>query len=156
MGYNQAQQTIHRGWTMVVGENRINRPIGVTIFAFLAAIEGIISLMEGLTLASLGGAVTKLSTQTGGTVTVIAGIFLLAAALFDLAFAKHAWTLRPKGWMLGLIAAELALVGAMLSMMQGASLNREIVHIAVAILFLYALTMPSVRKSFVSVEAALL
>ena len=154
MDYNQAQHTIYRGWAIVVGENRINRPIGVTIFACLAAIEGIISLMEGLTLASLGGTVTQLSTQTGGTVTVIAGIFLLAAALFDLAFAKRAWTLKPKGWMFGLIAAELALVGAMLSMMQGATLNREITHIAVAILILYTLMIPSVRISFASVESA--
>ena len=126
----------------------MNRPIGVAILAIVALMMSVISLVRGLALAILGGVASRIGTQAGGSVTIVAGLILIASALCAWAFANAAWNFKPWGRTFGLVAEDLALLGAALNIMQGGSANNEIVGMIVAFVIVAYLMMPNVRRAF--------
>jgi hypothetical protein len=126
----------------------MNRPIGVILIAIIALMMSVISLLKGLALAILGGMTTAIGTQASGSPTIMAGFILITSAPFAWAFANAAWTFKPSGWTFGLIAQELALLGAAVNIMQGSTLGVEIVSIVTAAVIITYLMTPNVRKAF--------
>jgi uncharacterized membrane protein (DUF2068 family) len=115
----------------------MQRPTGVTILAVLAAIGGVLALLGGLGLLALGG------------VGLIAGLILLVSAALSLAFAYGAWTLKPWGWLLGMISYGLSLVSNVLSVLTGsATIGGVALSVIIAIIVLYYLNTPEVKRAF--------
>ena len=126
----------------------MNRPIGLAVLAIVALMMSAISLLRGLALAILGGVASKIGTQAGGSVTIVAGIVLIATALCTWAFANAVWNSKRWGRTFGLAAEALALLGAALNIMQGGSVNNEIAAIGVAFVIIAYLMMSHVRRAF--------
>lgn len=126
----------------------MNQPIGIAIIAIVASIIGVINLLRGLALAILGGVASKVGTQAGGSVTIVAGVILLASALCTWAFVDAVWNSKPRARTFGLAAEDLALLGAGLNIMQGDSANIEIVSIIAAFVIVAYLMMPNVWRVF--------
>jgi hypothetical protein len=129
------------------------RPTGVTILAILAAIGGILLVLAGLGATVLGGAVIgsvggAAGTGIGGLVLIF-GLFALALGVLYLAFAYGAWGLKPWAWTLGIAGQILSLVLSVLRIVTGnASITSEIIGIAIALIILYYLDTPDVRRAF--------
>lgn len=132
------------------------RPTGVTILAVLALIGGIFSVLGGLLLlmggAMLGAAVGGAEGAAYGGLAFLFGVIALASGILYLAFAYGAWTLKPWGWALGIIAALASLVFTAISaVMSGnimGTLTSSIISIAVAVAILWYLNQPNVKSAF--------
>jgi hypothetical protein len=132
------------------------RPTGITILALLALIGGVFSLLGGLAVmaggAMLGGAVGGTTGAAYGGFAFILGLIVLAGALFYLAFAYGAWTLKGWGWALGVIGALWGIVVNILTaIMSGdivGSLFGAIIPIAIGLGILYYLNQPHVKAAF--------
>ena len=106
----------------------MQRPLGVTILAILAAIVGVLGLCAALALVGLGGlaggllAGSQLGAQAGllvGGLGIAFGVFTLVIALLEIAFAYGAWDLRPWAWMLGIVAQGISFVLALVRLVDG-------------------------------------
>lgn len=129
------------------------RPSGITILAILAAIGGVLGLLGGICLitggALLGGVLGASGAGVGvGIWSVLAGLLILATGVLDLAFAYGAWMLMPWAWMLGIIAEGVALLSALLNLLNGGSFFSFLVSAAIAGVILYYLFTPEVKKAF--------
>ena len=132
------------------------RPTGVTILAVLALIGGIFGLIAGLGLmmggALLGGMMGGSQGVALGGMAFIFGVLGIGIAIAELAFAYGAWTLKPWGWALGIIAAIANLlfivVMAVISGDLIASLISSVISIAIWAVVLYYLTTPQVKPAF--------
>ena len=132
------------------------RPTGVTILAVLALIGGIFGLIAGLGLmmggALLGGMMGGSQGVALGGMAFIFGVAGIGIAIAELAFAYGAWTLKPWGWALGIIAAIANLlfivVMAVISGDLVASLISSVISIAIWAVVLYYLTTPQVKTAF--------
>ena len=132
------------------------RPTGVTILAVLALIGGIFGLIAGLGLmmggALLGGMMGGSSGVALGGMAFIFGVLGIGIAIAELAFAYGAWTLKPWGWALGIIAALANLLFIVVMAVIGgdivASLISSIISIAIWAVVLYYLTTPAVKAAF--------
>ena len=132
------------------------RPTGVTILAVLALIGGIFNVLGGL-LALMGGSMAGAAVggsqgaAVGGMFFIFA-VILLAVGILYLAFAYGAWTLKPWGWALGIIAALASLVFTAISVVTSgdmmASLTGSIIPIAVAAVIIWYLNQPTVKSAF--------
>jgi hypothetical protein len=123
------------------------RPTGITILAVLSAIGGVLAILAGIALLTLGGVVAAAS-GLGGFVA-IAGLLLIATGALDLAFAYGAWSLQPWAWILGVASAVLSIVSALLRIVDnGTSIGSAIISIAISGAILYYLNTPAVRAAF--------
>ena len=132
------------------------RPTGVTILAVLSLIGGIFSVLAGL-LALMGGAM--IGAAVGGSEgAAVGGLFFilavisLATGILYIAFAYGAWTLKPWGWALGIIAALASLVLTAITIVTSgdmmAALTGSIISIAIAVVILFYLNQPNVKAAF--------
>ena len=129
------------------------RPTGVTILAILAAIGGVLLVFAGLVATVFGGAIAGTvgggaGVAVGGAV-VLLGLVALALGILYLAFAYGAWGLKPWAWTLGIASQILSLVLSLLRIVAGgSSITSEIISIAIALILLYYLDTPDVRRAF--------
>jgi hypothetical protein len=136
------------------------RPTGITILAILAAISGAFSILAGLGYV-LGAplipaaAIGTVAADIAGplkSIALVIGIFWLVVGVAQLAFAYGAWTLRPWGWMLGLvIEGSSILLTVIVGVMAGnlvATLQASLIPLVVAIVIIAYLLSPSVRAAF--------
>jgi hypothetical protein len=132
------------------------RPQGVTILAVLALIGGVFGLIAGLGLmmggALFGGMMGGAQGAALGGMAFIFGVAGIGIAIAELAFAYGAWTLKPWGWALGIIAAIANLLLIVVTAVIGgdiiASLIASVISIAIWAVVLYYLTTPSVKAAF--------
>jgi hypothetical protein len=121
----------------------VERPLGITILAVLAAIIGVLLLIAGLTAIGFSGAA-----GTASGLVLLAGLLAFITAALELTFAYGAWTLKPWAWVLGVLGAGLSLLSSILSVLGQGTIASEIVNIALAAIILYYLNTPAVRRAF--------
>jgi len=135
----------------------MQRPMGVTILAVLAAIGGVLGLCGSLTIIGLGGVLGGLAAGVGapaadaavlGGLTVIFGVLSLVLAVLYLVFAYGAWMLKPWAWMLGIAGAILSLALSLINILQGAGIGSQLVSVIIAGVIIYYLNTPDVKKAF--------
>ena len=132
------------------------RPSGITILAILAAIGGVLGLLGGICLitggALLGGVLGASGASAAGVglgfFGVLGGLLILATGVLDLAFAYGAWMLMPWAWMLGIVAEGVALLSALLGLLNGGSFFSFLLSAAIAGAILYYLFTPEVKRAF--------
>jgi hypothetical protein len=136
------------------------RPTGVTILAILAAVSGAFSVLAGLGYIAgapliPAAAVGTVASDIAGplkSIALVIGIFWLVVGAAQLAFAYGAWTLKPWGWMLGLvIEGSSILLTFIVGILAGnlvATLLASVIPLAVAIIIIAYLLSPSVKAAF--------
>ena len=117
---------------------RVERPLGVTIIAVLAAIGGLFGLIGSLAIFSLLAA--------SGGIFVVYALMTLAVSILSLVFADGAWTLQPWAWTLGVVLEAVAVALGVYSLVDGDA--SAIVSIALAGIVLWYLFQPSVKAAF--------
>ncbi len=91
----------------------MNRPLGVTIIAILAFINGLLGLcVPGLVI--IGGGIGALFSGGLGLIVVCGGLLLAAGPLVWLLVAYGAWNLKPWGWLLGVVTQGFSLFSSLL------------------------------------------
>ena len=135
----------------------MQRPLGVTILAILAAVVGILGLCGSLAAIGLGsvfGGIIGGRVNAGaglfvGFLGVILGAIALVIALLELAFAYGAWNLKPWAWLLGITIEVIAGVLALIRLIDGRGLaGGEVISIALAAFIVYYLLTPDVKRAF--------
>jgi uncharacterized membrane protein (DUF2068 family) len=138
----------------------VKRPAGVTFLAVLAIIAGVLNLAAGL--GFLAGAplipdvaVGTVAEDIAGSLKSIAmviGVAWLVVGAAQLAFAYGAWTLKPWGWILGLViegsSILLTFIIGIMAGNLGATLVASIIPLAVAIIIIAYLLSPTVKSAF--------
>ena len=132
------------------------RPTGVTVLAVLALIGGVFGLIAGLGLmmggALFGGMIGGAAGAAMGGMGFIGGIVNIGLAIAALAFAYGAWTLKPWGWALGIIAALANLLWIGVNVVVGGDIVNALIASAISILIwavvLYYLNQPMVKSAF--------
>ncbi len=127
----------------------MQRPTEITILAVLSAIVGVLGLLGSLALIGSGLAGGILTSEFG-TLGVFGGlIILLVGSVFNLVFAYGAWNLRPWAWVLGLIGEGLALVSAVVGILNTRDIGtQQILNIVIPAIIIYYLMTPEVKKAF--------
>jgi len=126
----------------------MQRPLGVTILAILAAIGGVLGILAGLVLVGLSSAVAAadMVLPLSGAVAIL-GIITIVVSLGDLAFAYGAWGLKPWAWMLGIVLEAIGIV-VNLAEWRSATASSTVVSIVIAGAIIYYLYQPHVRRAF--------
>ncbi len=110
------------------------RPLGITILAVLALIGGVLNLLAGLGIVGL---------------LPIYGLLLLILAVAALAFGFGAWTGKPWAWTLGIGLYALNIVLQIVFLLIGWTLiSSIIIPIVIAVVIIYYLMTPDVKKFF--------
>jgi hypothetical protein len=124
----------------------MQRPLGVTILAVLAAILGVLGIFAGLVLVGLSSATADLALGLGGFVAIL-GLITIVLSVLDLVLAYGLWGLKPWAWMLGIV---LEIVGIVLNILEfrSASASSTVVSIVIAGVIIYYLYQPHVRRAF--------
>ena len=122
----------------------MKRPGGVTLIAILALIGGLFGLCWSV-LAFTGSALLG---GILGTISALAGIFLLIGPLLQLVFAYGAFKLRSWAWYLGLIASGLTVLGVIINLIDGASIFSALCGSLLSVIIFIYLLMPNVRQAF--------
>jgi len=124
----------------------MQRPTGVTILAVLAAIGGIFGILGGLTLLGFGSFFAAVG--LGGFAFVF-GLLALVIGVAELAFAYGAWTLKPWGWQLGIVASAAYVAVLIVEVVLGyAAVTSAVIGIVVSAVIIYYLNKPEIRKAF--------
>jgi len=123
------------------------RPQGITILAILAAIGGVLGVLAGLALVGIGGLAAAGTGFLSGFIAIF-GLIVLAQSVLLLAFAYGAWTLKPWGWTLGVVAEVIGLVISGLLILNGDPITSQIISIVIAVAILYYLFTPAVKQAF--------
>jgi hypothetical protein len=129
----------------------MDRPLGVTLLAIVALIQGLFGLLGAFGIATAGGALALLGGPVGmvaGFLGGIASFFLVIGPLFQLAFAWGALKMQPWAWWLGIIGPAFTLIGALLKMVGGAPPKRIVMGVLVPLLIFLYLMQPSIRHAF--------
>jgi hypothetical protein len=121
----------------------MQRPMGVTILAILAAIGGVFALLVGFGLFALASTFAVFGVT--GLATLVA-LLLIATGVLDLAFAYGALTLKPWAWTLGIAAEVLSIISNLLTISGNAS--GAVIGIVIAGAIIYYLYQPHVRRAF--------
>jgi hypothetical protein len=115
--------------------------------AAFAAVAGVMSLIAGIGLMGLGG----IAGAVGGAASnaLILGIAMIALGALYLAFAGGAWMLRPWAWRLGMAAAVVGIVFAILNFLMGdRNIITMVLNLAINGAILYYLNTPDIRNAF--------
>jgi hypothetical protein len=123
------------------------RPVGITIMAAFAAVGGVMSLILGIGLMGLGSIAGAVG-GSGSTPFILGVVFIALGALY-LAFAGGAWMLRPWAWRLGMAAAVVGIVAAIVNFLMGdQSIISLVINLAINGGILYYLNTPDIRNAF--------
>ncbi|MDP9250439.1 MAG: hypothetical protein M3O78_03610 [Chloroflexota bacterium] len=125
----------------------MQRPTGITILAVLAAIAGVLYILGGLALLTVGAVVS--ATYALGGLAAIIGLIILVVGVLYIGLAYGFWSLKPWAWSLGV---GLQVAGIILNIVQyvnnNANLVGTIIGIAIAGAIIYYLYQPSVKAAF--------
>lgn len=126
----------------------MQRPMGVTILAVLAAIGGVLGILAGLVLVGLSSSVAAadMALPLSGAVAIL-GIVSIVIGIGDLAFAYGAWGLKPWAWMLGIVLEAVGIAVDLLEF-RSATATSTIVSVVIAGAIIYYLYQPHVRRAF--------
>ncbi len=124
----------------------MQRPMGVTILAILAAIAGLLGVFGGVVLLGASSAVSFAIPGLSGLSALI-GIGVIVQSALLLVFAYGAWSHKPWAWMLGLVGAGLGIVLALLQL-GGSSPSSLLVNILIDGAIIYYLFQPTIRRAF--------
>jgi len=124
----------------------MQRPMGVTILAVLAAIGGVLAIFGGLALMAVSGVSDLVVPGLSGLLGIL-GIVTLVVGVGDLVFAYGAWGLKPWAWMLGI---ALEVVGIVVDILEfrGSTVGTTVISILIAAGIIYYLYQPHVRRAF--------
>ncbi len=122
------------------------RPTGVTILAVLAALGGLFGLLGSLGLITGAGVIAQ-ATGQDATMLMLTGLVSLILSVLELVFAFGAWTLKPWGWTLGIVAEVISVLFGLYSVVTGNAMN-GIVSIIIAAIILWYLFQPNVKQAF--------
>jgi hypothetical protein len=111
------------------------RPFGVTLIAILAIIVGVIGIVAGIPLLSVHAGIGL-------------GILAIIVGVVNLVFGIGALQLKPWAWVLGVVLEIVALITAIVGVIQNRSLWSEIISIVIAAVILYYLFTPHVQRAF--------
>jgi len=129
------------------------RPLGITIIALLAIIQGFGGFCAGISLLFLGGILVAIPsgfTQVLAVLACFGGLLIITGPLLHLIFAYGAWNLRKWAWWLGIAATTLSILGVVISLVGsgGALIWAVITNALLPIVILAYLLMPKVRQAF--------
>jgi hypothetical protein len=129
----------------------MERPLGITVLAIVALIQGLLGLLAAFGVATVGG----LMTVFGGPIGKVSGLlgwfgsfFLVLGPIFQLLFAWGAFGMQPWAWWLGIIGPAFTVFGAVLKIMGGAPAGKTLLAVAIPILIFLYLLRPSIRQAF--------
>ncbi|MFN8632085.1 MAG: hypothetical protein U0838_17720 [Chloroflexota bacterium] len=137
-----------------------SRPTGLTVLAILAAISGVLSLLSALGFIAgaplipgvLAGTDLEGSTTSLKSIAVVLGLGWLVIGAAQLAFAYGAWTLKPWGWMLGIVMESASiLLTIVIGIMTGslvATLIASLIPLIVALVIIGYLNSSQVKTAF--------
>ena len=129
---------------------RTRRPLGLTVVAALAVLQGVLGLLRSLELVRFGVNLTEqgvlllpllgiLTAARGGLVAIIALLYLL--------FAVGALRQDPWSWWVGLAAAVLNGLLVVNAMAQGASIALSLLWAIVPLVLVSYLFAPAGRRA---------
>jgi uncharacterized membrane protein (DUF2068 family) len=125
----------------------MNRPLGVTIIAILALINGLLGLcLPGLVI--IGGGISALFSGGLGLIVVCGGLLLAAGPLLWLIVSYGAWNLRPWAWWLGMIATGVTVVGVVVNIINGVGILQAVASAPLSIIIFIYLLLPDIRRAF--------
>jgi uncharacterized membrane protein (DUF2068 family) len=125
----------------------MNRPLGVTIIAILAFINGLLGLcLPGLVI--IGGGISALFSGGLGLIVVCGGVLLAAGPLLWLMVSYGAWNLRPWAWWLGMIATGVTVVGVVVNIINGVGILQAVASAPLSIIIFIYLLLPDIRRAF--------
>lgn len=125
----------------------MNRPLGVTIIAILAFINGLLGLcLPGLVI--IGGGISALFSGGLGLIVVCGGLLLAAGPLLWLVVSYGAWNLRPWAWWLGMIATGVTVVGVVVNIINGVGILQAVASAPLSIIIFIYLLLPDIRRAF--------
>jgi len=125
----------------------MNRPLGVTIIAILAFINGLLGLcLPGLVI--IGGGIGALFTGGLGLIVVCGGLLLAAGPLVWLLVSYGAWNLRPWAWWAGMVATGLTVVGVVVNIINGVGILQAMASAPLSIVIFIYLLLPDIRRVF--------
>ncbi len=137
---------------MAIGQ-RSTRPLGVTILAVITAVGGVLGAV--VAVAVLVGAlsfsdIAAGAGYSGSAISSTAGGLLTGAyAVLALVFAYGAWTLKPWGWLLGLVIFGIGGLSDLLAGVVGVmAIPNVIIDVLIAALVIYYWLRPNVRAAF--------
>lgn len=129
------------------------RPLGITIIALLAIIQGFGGFCAGISLLFLGGILVAIPsgfTQVLALLACFGGLLIITGPLLHLIFAYGAWNLRKWAWWLGIAATTLSILGVVIGLVGtgGALIWAVVTNALLPIVILAYLLMPKVRQAF--------
>jgi hypothetical protein len=129
------------------------RPLGVTILAVISAVGGVLGVVASVAL--LTGVlnfsdIAAWSGYSGSAISSTAGGLLTAAyTVLVLIFAYGAWTLKPWGWLLGLVIFGIGGLSDLLAGVVGVmAIPNVVIDVVIAALVIYYWFRPNVRAAF--------
>jgi len=125
----------------------MQRPMGITILAVLAAIGGAFAILAGLALMALSGATADLAIPGLSGLAAIIGLVTVALGVAELGLAYGFWGLKPWAWMLGIVLEVIAIVLDVVQF-RSATASSTIVGVVIAGIIIYYLWQPHVRRAF--------
>lgn len=128
----------------------MNRPVGVTVLAWISLIRGLFGLAFWL---GIGGLSTILAGVPGlaallGFAGMAWAFFNVFAPLFHLLWAYGAFTLRGWAWWLGILGPALSVLGATWAIARDAPAGTTLLGVLIPLVILVYLLQPGVRRAF--------
>lgn len=123
-----------------------NRPIGVTLMAFLAILGAVNAFI--VTLQYLHILPVYVGQVAFYTFSLLGAFFWGFIALIFLALFQMLWTMQPQGWMFAWIFAALTLVFDLIAIIGGTSWEALIPAIIISALILIYCFLPGTKKAF--------
>jgi uncharacterized membrane protein (DUF2068 family) len=125
----------------------MNRPLGVTIIAILAFINGLLGLcVPGLVI--IGGGIGALFSGGLGLIVVCGGLLLAAGPLVWLLVSYGAWNLRPWAWWAGMVATGITVIGVVVNIINGVGILQAVASAPLSIVIFIYLLLPDIRRVF--------
>ena len=125
----------------------MNRPLGVTIIAILAFINGLLGLcLPGLVI--IGGGIGALFSGGLGLIVVCGGLLLAAGPLVWLLVSYGAWNLRPWAWWAGMVATGITVVSVVVNIINGVGIVQAVASAPLSIVIFIYLLLPDIRRAF--------
>jgi uncharacterized membrane protein (DUF2068 family) len=125
----------------------VNRPLGVTIIAILAFINGVLGLcLPGLVI--IGGGLGALFSGGLGLIVVCGGLLLAAGPLVWLLVSYGAWNLRPWAWWAGMVATGITVVGVVVNIINGVGILQAVASAPLSLVIFIYLLLPDIRRVF--------
>lgn len=133
----------------------MQRPIGVTLLAFLSLVSGALGVFKGLIWLGVGGVLAGVTATAfpvagafvGGLAVLVGGLALLTG-LFSLLFAWGAFALKPWAWSFGVATHGFNLIWSVLVVLGPGILRERFVTIVISAIVLLYLTRPEIKQAF--------